>query len=114
MTPVTTRTTTRTTPKYTRRKHPRGLKFGKKPHQTKPNSCNPPPYINPTTPPQPLPDSNPALPLQKKISDPIFFSDLQAYIDKVFQDQHFLNAQKTLLSKDFFQTQNFFCAQNLF
>ena len=69
----TTRTTRtrRTTPKYTRRKHPRGLKFGKKPHQTKPNSCNPPPYINPTSLP---PDINPALQLKKKtISDPNFF-----------------------------------------
>ena len=34
-TPVTTTITRTTTPKYTRRKHPRGFKLGKKPHQTK-------------------------------------------------------------------------------
>ena len=52
-------------PKYTRRKHPRGLKFGKKHQQNKPKSCSSPPYINP------------ALPLQKNLihnfSDPNIF-----------------------------------------
>ena len=75
-TPVTrtTTTTTRTTPKYTRRKHPRGLKFGKKPHQTKPNSCNPPPYINPTTPHPP-----------KNNFWPKVFSDLKVFrSEKIF------------------------------
>jgi len=38
---------------------------------TKPNSCNPPPYL--TLLPPPPSDINLALPLQKKISDKIFF-----------------------------------------
>ena len=52
--------------------------------------------------------------------DQVLFSDLKAFIDKVFLDQNFSRLKllferpKTLLSQRFFQTQKMFWAQNLF